>query len=325
MAWVGAAALVLGLAALGATHFASADTTDGVVGGNIMLPWSMPDAPEVGLTNLTFPITVNAATERVEGVYFAQQYEFTNVPVSSSSNPTFPSVGYTGLQPRADVNGRQRLHAAFSSFVSGTTSNDPNCSDGADGGPGVSCASDFDGVYGHQYAITVEQTGADTWSGVARDTVTGVESHIGTYTLPSGSGRLKNSEVAFVEYYLTVASCDKAWPVDVVFGAPSTTDAGSLTGSVQPGEEYSSGNCRGRYTATAEGGGTHVTRNVGAASGTAAPSAPPATPCSRNPVGRPCSDPVPAASSPSSAPGATQLRPATPRMSKPSFRKFRRR
>lgn len=46
-----------------------------------------------------------------------------------------------GLQPRPDKNGKQRLHAAFSSFIAGTTSKDTQCSDGADGGAGVSCAT----------------------------------------------------------------------------------------------------------------------------------------------------------------------------------------
>jgi hypothetical protein len=274
-AWAGAVVLALAAASVGVAHFAAAESTDSVHGSNALLSWSIPDVPEAGLTNLTFPITINEGTERVEGTYFAQVFGFTDAD----------EVGYTGLQPRADQDGRQRLHAVFSSFIAGTASSDPNCREGADEGPGVSCASDFDGIYGHEYAITVEQTGADTWSGTALDTVTGASSHIGTYTLPAGSGSLKGSQNGFVEYYLPVPSCDQVQAVDVLLGAPTTTDAGGLAGSTWPDGEWRTESCHGEYTTDTVDGSAHVTRGVSLGG---APSSKPAIPCSRNPRAEPC-------------------------------------
>ncbi|MFC9328627.1 discoidin domain-containing protein [Kitasatospora sp. NPDC057015] len=195
-------------------------------------------------------MTVKTATLRQAGTYFAQQFSFTN----SSSG------AYAGLQPRADLNGHQRLHAAFSSFIANTTSTDSNCSNGADGGAGVSCASDFDGVYGHEYAIKVALTGTDAWTGTATDTVTGVANHIGTFKLPSGSGNLNGSHGGFVEYYRGSPSCDQLPKIDVVFGAPTTTDAGTHAGTAKANYEYN--DCIGTadYTAITEGNGTHITR-----------------------------------------------------------------
>jgi hypothetical protein len=222
----------------------------GNAGGNVSESWSIPNVPAAGLSNITFPMTVNPATLRAAGTYFAQQFNFTNAP----------EVGYTGLQPRSDLNGHQRLHAAFSSFNAGTTSTDSHCSNGADGGAGVSCAADFDGVYGHPYAITVTRTATDTWTGTAIDTVTGIANHIGTYTLPTGSGNIRGSQGGFVEYYLGSPSCDQLPKIDVVFGAPTTTDAGGLTGKAQANYEYSGCIGTSGYTAVNTATDTHVTR-----------------------------------------------------------------
>jgi cell division septation protein DedD len=212
-------------------------------------------------------MTVGPATLRASGTYFAEQYNFANAP----------QVGYTGLQPRPDTNGHRRLHGVFSSFNAGTTSTDPNCHNGADNGAGVSCAAEFDAVYGHTYAVTVARTGTDTWTGTATDTVTGAGTHIGTYTLPAGSGNLTGSEVGFVEYYLSSPSCARLPRIDVVFGAPTSTDAGGLTGVSRAEHEYS--DCIGQadYKATAVGNGVHVTRGWVNAPGTPSPTGPPST------------------------------------------------
>ncbi|GIG61574.1 hypothetical protein Lfu02_59460 [Longispora fulva] len=212
--------------------------------------WSIPGVPAAGLTNITFPMTVNPDTSHTDGTYFAQQYSFTNAA----------QVGYTGLQPRPNVNGRERLHGVFSSFQGGSTSTDPQCHSGADGGPGVSCAADFDGVYGHRYAITVERAGADTWTGTATDTVTGVSSHIGTYTMPAGSGNLASWQGGFVEYYRGAPTCAQLRRTDAVFGGPTSTDAGGLTGTSRANYEYSECVGQSNYHAVSEGDGTHVTR-----------------------------------------------------------------
>lgn len=225
-----------------------------VGGGNVSVSWSIPGTPSAGLTNVTFPVTVNEATAHQSGLYFAQQYSFTH-----------DAMGYTGLQPREDSKGHERLSARFSTFTGGSTTTDPNCHQGADGGDGVTCAVDFDAVYGHRYDITVALTGTDTWTGTARDTVTGASTHLGTWTLPSGSGKLKGSQVGFVEYYAGVPSCATMPRTDVVFGGPTSTDAGGLTGATRAGYEYS--DCVGKadYHAENTGTGTHVTRGAVAA------------------------------------------------------------
>ena len=140
-------------------------------------------------------------------------------------------MGYTGLQPRPDSGGHERLHGVFSAFGAGISSSDSNCHAGADSGQGVSCSVDFDGVYGHTYALKVARSGTDTWTGIVTDTVTKTSHHIGTYTMPANSGNLMGWYGGFVEYYLGVPSCSQLLRTDVVFGGPTTTDGGGLTGT----------------------------------------------------------------------------------------------
>ncbi|MET7364303.1 hypothetical protein ABZS61_00485 [Streptomyces sp. NPDC005566] len=215
-------------------------------GGNEALSWSISGAPSGGLTSLNFPITVNTGTAHITGTYFAMQYGFTGQS----------ELGYTGLQPRPDANGHQRLRGVFSSFISGTTSTHANCSDGADGGAGVSCGVDFDAVYGHTFRVVVAQAGTDTWAGSVVDNNTGQQISIGTYRLPVGSGNLKASQAGFIEYY-DVPSCDQQQRYDVTFGGPSS---GSLSGTTTWSKEY--GECAGygNTKVTTVGTGVRVTR-----------------------------------------------------------------
>ena len=237
------------LAAAGLLAVAPQQADASVGGGNVSIGWSIPNVPSSGLTNITFPLTVNPATAHQDGIYFAQQFSFQhNV------------AGYTGLQPRADSGGHERLHGVFSVFGDGTTTSDANCHAGADGGSGVSCAVEFDGVYGHQYALTVTRTGTDTWSGTARDTVTGTSVHIGTYSVPAGSGNLQGSQGGFVEYYLGIPSCATMPRSDALFGGPTSTDAGGLSGTSTANYEYSDCVGQSNYQAQQVGSGTHVTR-----------------------------------------------------------------
>ncbi|NEB79098.1 hypothetical protein G3I40_28340 [Streptomyces sp. SID14478] len=239
---------VLALAAGLLLAVAPATASASVGGGNVLVSWSIPGTPSEGLTNITFPITVNPATAHQAGTYFAQQYDFAN------------AMGYTGLQPRENNGSTERLSARFSTFTAGASTTDPLCDEGADGGPGVTCAVDFDGVYGHRYDIKVARTGTETWSGTATDTVTGAATHLGTWTLPTGSGNLKGSQVGFVEYYAGVPSCAEMPRTDGVFGGPTSTDAGGLSGTTRAEYEYS--NCVGEagYHAEDDGSGAHVTR-----------------------------------------------------------------
>ncbi|MGY0231423.1 RICIN domain-containing protein [Longispora urticae] len=255
-------AVAAGLAVLVASAVPAAAQT---YGGNVSVSWSVPGAPSAGLTNVSFPITVSPATVHAAGTYFAQQFNFTNAGTG----------GYTGLQPRANLNGRERLRGVFSSFQSGATTTDPNCHAGADGGPGVSCGYEFDAVYGHTYTLTVARTGTDTWTGTATDTVSGVATHIGTWRNPANSGNLNAAHSGFVEYYSAPEDCSKLARIDVVFGGPTSTD-GNLTGGTRANYEY--GNCTGRanYRSEAAGNGTRVTRGWiggGTPTPTAAPGA----------------------------------------------------
>ncbi|MFF1355165.1 hypothetical protein [Streptomyces sp. NPDC058297] len=225
---------------------AAPDAQAQTFGGNELLSWSISGAPSEGLTSLNFPITVNTGTAHVAGTYFAMQYGFTGQS----------DIGYAGLQPRPDANGHQRLHGVFSSFISGTTSTHANCSDGADGGAGVSCGVDFDAVYGHTFRVEITQAGTDTWSGTVVDTNNGQRIPVGTYKLPAGSGNLKASQAGFIEYY-NVPSCDQQPRYDVTFGGPSS---GSLSGTTTWVKEY--GECAGygNTQVTTVGAGARVTR-----------------------------------------------------------------
>ncbi|KAK7039662.1 beta-glucan synthesis-associated [Favolaschia claudopus] len=153
--------------------------------------WSMTNVPSTGLMDITFPMAILEA-DHISGYYFAQQFDFTD-----------PSAfGYTGLQPRPDRNGSTVLHAAFSSFTNGTTSTDANCHNGADGGPGVSCSVEWNGVYGRTYNLEVAyEPSSKNWVGSVIDTVTGQRVHMGSYKLPSGVGGIASSEVGFIEWY----------------------------------------------------------------------------------------------------------------------------
>ncbi|KAF7378419.1 Beta-glucan synthesis-associated [Mycena sanguinolenta] len=138
--------------------------------------WSVTNVPSTGLKDITFPLTIVEA-DHISGYYFAQQYAFIN-----------SGIGYTGLQPRPDANGKPVLHGVFSSFIDGSTTTDKNCAPGADGGPGVSCSVEWNGVYGRRYDFEVKSNGSSVWTGTAIDTVTGARIHIGSYTVPASAG-----------------------------------------------------------------------------------------------------------------------------------------
>lgn len=202
-------------------------------GGNVSVGWQLPAALGQPLTNVTFPITVNPATDHQYGLFFAQQFAFRNSGM----------IGYTGLQPQPDAGpGAGRLRALFSVFGAGTSTNDPNCAPGADAGSGTSCAVVFPGVYGDTYNLTVQNAGGDTWSATAVDTVTKAAFHIGSWTLPANSGGINPSQGGFVEYYLynSIPSCAQNPVADVVFGAPTSSGLSGLLGSVSTPTEYSS-------------------------------------------------------------------------------------
>lgn len=205
---------------------------------NVGVGWSISNVSSSGLKDITFPMSM-VHTPHKEGLYFAQQYGFTGIN----------DIGYTGLQPRSnDKNGSSIVHAVFSSFVPGSTTTDKaHCSDGADGGPGVSCAIDIPTPYSHPYNLVVKNTHGSTWTGTLVDTVLGNSTRIGSYTLPSQAGGIKSSYLGFVEYYLfnseNDGGCGEMPRADVTFGPPSSnsTSAGAAVGKLD--KPYPYGDC----------------------------------------------------------------------------------
>lgn len=224
-----------------------------VPAGNVSVTWNIknfkeevPDNPQI--TNLTFPITVYPDTRHGEGTYFAQQYQFYD---ESSDNV---QSGYTGLQPRENSNGKEQMLVLFSNFITGATTDDSQCLLGADGGDGVSCKVMMDYVYGREYSITIEKSGEKTWIASIKDAVTGQITHIGSYTLPSNIGNLKNNYSGFVEYYgyideqgtfhsFVVPGCDQLYKTDVLFGPVTTTNYGGGISEITEPHEYNSDVC----------------------------------------------------------------------------------
>ncbi|GJJ74921.1 hypothetical protein EMPS_07279 [Entomortierella parvispora] len=205
----------------------------GLVGND----WSFKTAPADGLNDITFPFNM-AKAPTTSGFYFAQQFNFHNVT----------DVGYTGLQPRPNANGKNVVHAAFSSFQAGTTTRHRNCYQGADGGPGVSCAIDVPGDYNHTYNIEVRNIGRTTWRGTMTDMVTKRSYVIGEWTLPAGAGKLVNGQVGFVEYYIWNGqpshTCDSLPKTEAIFYNPTSRTRGASGGAVTKVYEY--GDCIGK-------------------------------------------------------------------------------
>ncbi|KDR71971.1 hypothetical protein GALMADRAFT_270815 [Galerina marginata CBS 339.88] len=199
--------------------------------------WSVTNVPSAGLTDISFPITI-VETEHIPGYYFAQQFNFVG----------HNDIGYIGIQPRHNRGGKAVLHGVFSSFIAGTTTSDANCSPGADGGPGVSCSVEWNGVYGRKYDFEVKTAGNRVWVGSAVDTVTGTRIHIGKYTLPAGSQGIKSSQAGFVEWYPwnngePPNHCARLPYQKTIFGNPTTTHEGSIG---TQGLSYEYGDCVGK-------------------------------------------------------------------------------
>jgi len=222
-----------------------------VSAGNVSVSWAfnhfLGNYPKGGrLTDLTFRFTVNNETLHAKGAYFAQQFFFDNSGNEGNS-------AYTGLQPQPDKDGKQYLGAVFSTFIAKSKSTDKNCSDGADGGAGVSCGVVFPATYMHTYKILVHKDLNHTWSGEVEDEQSGQKTHIGSWTLPDHTGDIKPSGTGFGEYYayykpgypqFVVPSCDKLAKISVIYGPVSTTNYGGGVGSIYNPHEYNSKECK---------------------------------------------------------------------------------
>ncbi|OAQ58809.1 hypothetical protein VFPPC_16927 [Pochonia chlamydosporia 170] len=211
--------------------------------------WRFTKNTVKSVPQITFPFQIVAAAHDKQW-YFASQYGFTN-----------KAMGYCGIQPQADgPNGQSRIRGVFSSFTAGTTTDDPNCSDGADGGPGVSCGFVFDHDYTRALNIVVEKVSGDKWAGKAVDTTTGKQTHIGSWTLPRGSGDIDlNGHSNFVERYLNNEQpCEKIPRIDVKFFNPISNVTGAGTSSLSGVKEYDF--CKGKknFKATPFNGGLQI-------------------------------------------------------------------
>ncbi|KAF9967141.1 hypothetical protein BGZ70_010664 [Mortierella alpina] len=205
--------------------------------------WKFDKAPADGLNDVTFSFNMAKAPHK-SGYYFAQQFNFHNVK----------DVGYTGLQPREDSRGNTIIHAAFSSFQQGTTSKHPNCHNGADGGPGVSCAVDIKGDYRDKYSLVVKNVGGTTWRGTLVNDRTRRPTVVGQWTLPAGAGKIVNGQVGFVEHYKwndgKPHACNTLPFTEATFYHPTSKTRGARGGKITQVYEY--GNCVGKVRFSAK-------------------------------------------------------------------------
>ena len=180
--------------------------------------------PVQGLTEISFYLTIKDQPNRSSDVvYWSQQFGFKN-----------GAIGYTGIQPRPNINGVSQGRALFSVFGSGPTTSDPNCFSGADGGPGVSCATSFAYVVGKTYQFQVTTTSPNLWQGTVIDTESGKATHIGSWTVPAAWGNVQKSNLAFTEFYGNYPTCESLPSTSALFGPPTAAN----------------GALKGRYTAT---------------------------------------------------------------------------
>ncbi len=217
--------------------------------------WSFPNSPAGGLKDITFGFGVaNAAHKR--GYYFANQFNFANVK----------EVSYTGVQPQTDANGQASIRGVFSSFQKGATSTHPNCSDGADGGSGVSCAvtlkvDDFSG----RFDCVIENIGGTKWRGTLKNAATGKSVVIGEFVQPAGAGGVVSKQVGFLEYFLANGNpnfkCSDQFKTEVSYYFPTTKTAGAGAGTIPKPYEY--GSCVGQQGFATKSGSNYWTINTG--------------------------------------------------------------
>ncbi|EFY95907.1 hypothetical protein MAA_08715 [Metarhizium robertsii ARSEF 23] len=220
----------------------------------VRIPWKVDKVPSDGLQDITFHISMKDSI-RQKGWYFAQNFDFYK-----------SGDAYIGVQPRpANSKGPADL-AAFSSFVPGTTSTDPNCRSGADRGPGVTCAVQITGTDDHSYDLRVENIGNTTWRGTMVNTVSKVETHIGSWTLPAGAGGVTGEYQGFVEWWpfndrSKPPTCNLLNRTTVAYGPPRTSTANAGAGRL--GNLYETFECTGKINYKTQKVGDNVEISVG--------------------------------------------------------------
>ncbi|KAG6043113.1 hypothetical protein E4U39_005020 [Claviceps sp. Clav50 group G5] len=193
--------------------------------------WQFTGKPKGGLRDITFPFRMEGATH-TEGYFFAQQFSFQGLHSES--------VCGVKTQPNGP-GGRSVIRTVFSTYQPGATTEDSHCRDGVDGGPGVSCTMDFYGDYYAIYNIVIENVGGTTWNATAINTSTGVEIHIGSWTLPSSAGGIDSKQYGFVEYTPWNSGrhlCDNLPRTAATMYNPFSRTRGAGTGIVNTPYEY---------------------------------------------------------------------------------------
>ncbi|KAL4246515.1 hypothetical protein ABKN59_008631 [Abortiporus biennis] len=114
--------------------------------------------------------------------------------------------------------------------------------------------------------MVVENTSGTTWRGTMVDTVTGVRTRVGSWTLPSNMGGIKSSQVGFIEYYLWNDGknhpCNTLPKTSVFFGIPTTMTLGAIPSL---GNAYEYGNCVGQVNFVTSRSPLGVSVSVGVA------------------------------------------------------------
>ncbi|OAR01646.1 hypothetical protein LLEC1_07504 [Akanthomyces lecanii] len=194
--------------------------------------WQFSESPSGGMTEVTFGFGVSNAAHKT-GYYFANQFNFENVANAS----------YTGVQPQTDSNGQASIRGVFSSFEGGTTSDHPNCKNGADNGAGVSCAvilnvKDFGG----RFDCVIENIGGTKWRGTLNNAATGQSAIIGEFVQPSGAAGIARYQTGFLEYYLANGNhnfqCSDQFKTEVSYYYPTSTTPGAGTGTISKPYQY---------------------------------------------------------------------------------------
>ncbi|PMB73052.1 hypothetical protein BM221_000470 [Beauveria bassiana] len=198
--------------------------------------WLFPDAESGSnlINDVTFPYDLSRAPQQA-GFYFAQQFYFDYAE----------DCAYIGLQPQPKNASGSVIRAVFSSFINGTTTKSPLCYNGADYGPGVSCAVEFNGDYSHKYDCVAETTdGGSTWRGTVVNTNTGAWHSIGEWTLPKKAAGIEPRGLGFAEYYLyprdqyNKETCNAMPTTEISFFSPSSSTNGAGEGVLEKPYEY---------------------------------------------------------------------------------------
>ncbi|KAG5964634.1 hypothetical protein E4U56_002114 [Claviceps arundinis] len=193
--------------------------------------WNFTGKPKGGLRDITFPFRMEGATHK-EGYFFAQQFSFQGLRSES--------VCGVKTQPNAD-GGRSVIRAVFSTYQPGATTQDSNCRDGLDGGPGVSCSVAFYSDYLAILNIVIENVSGTTWKATVVNTSTGRDIHIGTWTLPSPAGGILSKQYGFVEYTPWNSGrhlCGNLPRTSVTMYNPFSKTRGAGTGIINAPYEY---------------------------------------------------------------------------------------